>query len=108
MKKTILPLLFIFSIVFCRAQNFLDTLSAQLYNAKEDTSIIKATGNLAQYYGVIRFDSSIYYANQTLDLAEKSNYTYGLFLAYRSIFAATNTVGDYPKALEWALKELKV
>ena len=42
-----------------------------------------------------------------LILLRKSKYTYGLFLAYRSIFAATNTVGDYPKALEWALKELK-
>ncbi len=107
MKKITLSLLFVFSISFLRAQSFLDTLLDRFHNAKEDTAIINATGDLAQYYGVIRFDSSIYYANQTLDLAEKSNYTYGLFLAYRSIFAATNTVGDYPKTLEWALKELK-
>jgi signal transduction histidine kinase len=95
-------------MVSVSAQSFLDTLHEQLQNAKEDTDKIKSTADLAQYYGVIRFDSSIYYSNQTLDLAEKTKYTYGLFLAYKSIFAATNTVGDYPKALEWALKELKV
>jgi two-component system, NtrC family, sensor kinase len=105
--RFLLFFLYLFFTVTTSAQNFLDTLREQLQHAKEDTDKIKATGDLAQYYGVIRFDSSIYYANQTLDLAEKTKYTYGLFLAYRSIFAATNSIGDYPKALEWALKELK-
>jgi signal transduction histidine kinase len=105
--KILLFSLFAFFSVTVSAQSFLDTLHEQLQNAKEDTAIIKATGELSQYYGVIRFDSSIYYADQTLDLSEKLKYTYGLFLSYRSIFAATNSIGDYPKALEWALKELK-
>src|SRR5579862_145072 len=106
--KFLFFILFLFFAATGTAQPFLDSLRRQLQEAKPDTDKLKATGDLAQYYGVIRFDSSIYYANQTLDLAEKSRYPYGLFLAYRSIFAATNSIGDYPKALEWALKELKV
>ena len=62
--------------------------------------------NLAGYYSTIQFDSTVLYARQTIDLAEKSNYNYGKFLGLLSICNANNVVGNYSRALEIALQML--
>ncbi|HMH34469.1 MAG TPA: ATP-binding protein [Puia sp.] len=107
MKLFFLHVFFLFTMS-ARAQRFLDSLLTQLHNTKEDTEKINTIGALAQYYSFVRFDSSLYYANQAIDLAEKSNYPYGIYLADRSLFFANNVLGNYPKALEWAFKELRI
>jgi two-component system NtrC family sensor kinase len=107
MKWPLLVFFFLLGLA-TQAQSYLDSLHDQLKNAKTDTAIIDATGALAQCYTVGQIDSAIYYAKRTLDLAEKFHYPYGMYLGYRSIYAATNSLGDYPKALEWAIKELKI
>jgi two-component system, NtrC family, sensor kinase len=84
----------------------LDSLHYKLKYAKEDTSKIIAMAKLAGYYSTIRFDSTVLYARQTIDLAEKSNYNYGKFLGLLSICNANNVVGNYSRALEIALQML--
>jgi signal transduction histidine kinase len=84
----------------------LDSLHYRLEHAKEDTSKIIAMANLAGYYSTIQFDSTVLYARQTIDLAEKSNYNYGKFLGLLSICNANNVVGNYSRALEIALQML--
>jgi two-component system, NtrC family, sensor kinase len=82
------------------AQHYLDSLQRELSNAKEDTTKVLVLGSIADYYGFVQFDSSISYARQTLALSEKLNYPYGRYLAYLSLFHASNCKGDYPQALE--------
>ena len=100
-----MKLLFLASLIVlfsgnASAQQYLDSLQKQLGNAKEDTTKVLALGSIADYYGFIQFDSSIFYARQTLNLSEKLNYPYGRYLGYLSLFHASNCKGDFPKALE--------
>ena len=90
------------------AQSYFDGLQNKLQEAKDDTSRILAMAKLAEYYGFIRADSTMFYASQALDLAEKMNYLYGICVVQRSIFWAFNSQGNYPKALELAFSNLKI
>jgi len=89
------------------AQQYLENLQGKLQEAKDDTSRILAMAKLAEYYGFIRVDSTMFYAGRALDLAEKKNYLYGKCVVQRSIFWAFNSQGNYPKALELAFSNLK-
>jgi two-component system, NtrC family, sensor kinase len=90
------------------AQQYFDSLQNTLKEANDDTSRILALAKLAEYYGFIRVDSTMFYAGQALDLSEKNNYPYGICVVQRSIFWAYNSQGNYPKALELAFSNLKV
>jgi two-component system NtrC family sensor kinase len=90
------------------AQPYFEGLQNKLQEAKDDTSRILAMAKLSEYYGFIRADSTMFYAGQALDLAEKRNYLYGKCVVQRSIFWAFNSLGNYPKALEMAFSNLKV
>jgi two-component system, NtrC family, sensor kinase len=90
------------------AQLYFEGLQNKLQEAKDDTSRILAMAKLAEYYGFIRVDSTMFYASQALDLAEKRNYLYGRCVVQRSIFWAFNSLGNYPKALGMAFSNLKV
>jgi two-component system, NtrC family, sensor kinase len=100
-----LCLLLLFNVTSGSAQqHYLDSLRNQLNLAKgEDTSRVLALSSVADYYGFVQFDSSLFYATQILDLSQKINYTHGKILGYRSTFFAYNVKGNYPRALEAAL-----
>jgi two-component system, NtrC family, sensor kinase len=105
MKFYFILILFLSSIVFTSAQqsNVLDSLQQELSKAKNDTSRVSALSSLADYYGFIQFDSSLFYAAKTSELSQKINYPLGSFLAYKSNFFAFNCQANYPRALEAAL-----
>jgi len=107
MKLFIVALSFLF-IVDANAQLYLDSLHHDLQLTKEDTAKVEVLDKLARYYTLIRFDSALYYADLTLKLSEKLNYPYGLFKANENIFWAFNSRANYPKALEIALKNLRL
>jgi two-component system, NtrC family, sensor kinase len=87
--------------------NFGDTLKKELSQSKkEDISRVLILGEIADYYGFIQFDSCLFYAAQTIALAKKINFPYGLSLGYFSTFHGLNCQGNYTKAFE-ALVELK-
>jgi hypothetical protein len=88
MKTFSLCLLLLFTQTSGSAQqHYLDSLRNQLNEAKrEDTSRVLALSSVADYYGFVQFDSSLFYATQILELSQKINYTYGKILGYRSTF----------------------
>ena len=85
-----------------------DTLRQIANNQREDTSKVLALSTLADYYGFNQFDSSIFYAQKTIDLARKINYPYGSFLGLRGLFFAYNCQGNYSRALEVTLQNFKI
>jgi len=89
-------------------QHYVDSLHNQVNNAKEDTTKVLAMFGLAEYYGFNQFDSSFFYARRTIELSEKLKYTYGSCLGLRGLFYAYNCQGNYPKALEVTLQNLKI
>ena len=82
-------------------QSFLDTLQSQLkQSVKETISRVSALGELADYYGFIQFDSCLFYAAQTLALAKKLHFLYGMNLGYISTFHGLNCQGNHAEALQ--------
>jgi two-component system, NtrC family, sensor kinase len=101
--------LFFLPILVFGQQRFLDSLLQKLTGAaKEDTSRVIALNSLATYYAYVQFDSSLFYAGQAKDLAEKINYSAGRILSYRNTFSALNSQANYPRALEAALNLQKL
>jgi two-component system, NtrC family, sensor kinase len=103
-----LKILFLLSgtLHFAVAQqnHYLDSLRKILNNAtREDTSRVIALSYMADYYGFVQFDSSLYYATKEAELSDKLNFVYGKFLSYRSKFFAFNVTGNFPMALQSAL-----
>jgi two-component system, NtrC family, sensor kinase len=90
-------------------QHYLDSLRKQLNNAtKEDTFRVQALSAMADYYGFVQADSCFFYATQAANLSDKLNYELGKFNSYRSKFFAYNVTGNFPMALEQALKYERV
>ncbi|MDP9230999.1 MAG: ATP-binding protein [Bacteroidota bacterium] len=89
-------------------QHYVDSLHHQVNNAKDDTTKVLALFGLAEYYGFNQFDSSFFYARQTIELSEKLKYPYGGSLGLRGLFYAYNCQGNYPKALEVTLQNFKI
>ena len=85
----------------------LQTLFRKADDPKEDTTKVLALNALADYYGFNQFDSSIYYAQLTLNLSEKINYSYGRFLGLRSLFFAYNCQAIIPEHLKLPCRTMK-
>ena len=98
----------LFSANVLAQETDLDQLHDRVNSPKEDTTKVLALNALADYYGFNQFDSSIFYARQTLDISEKINYPYGSFLGLRSLFYAYNCQGNYSRALEVTLQNFKI
>ena len=108
MKYFFLIWLFLFAAdISASAQPYFENLQEQVLQAKNDTSKVLALAKLAEYYGFIRSDSNLYYAQQALDLSARLKYLFGKCAAQRSIFWALNSQGNYPNALELAFDNLK-
>ena len=108
MKYSFLIWLFLFAAdISASAQPYFENLQEQVLQAKNDTSKVLALAKLAEYYGFIRTDSNLYYAQQALDLSARLKYLFGKCAAQRSIFWALNSQGNYPNALELAFDNLK-
>jgi tetratricopeptide (TPR) repeat protein len=109
MKYISLILLMAFSCSFSSAQKYyVDSLHHQLNNSKEDTTRVLLLSELGNYYGFNQFDSAIFYGQKAIDLSNKLNYPYGHYRGLKCLFFAYNTQGNYPKALEITLQNVKV
>ena len=74
MKELLLYLLLLLNATPDSAQqhSLLDSLRNNLEHSKaEDTSRVLALSGLAEYYGFVQFDSSLFYANQLSALSQK-------------------------------------
>ncbi len=106
-KMLSLGFLFTLAVSLSFAQPYFDSLQLNLNKAKDDTSRVLVLSDIAYYYCLIRPDSALYYARKTIDLAQKANFPYGVFLAKYSTFFAINTESEYDIALDSAYHLLR-
>jgi len=115
MKKLKLILLALSTALLCESQaihGFTQGEAGRLQHSLEvgsnDTTRVQTLNALAEYYVFSRQDSAIYYTTKGIEISEKINYPYGIFLGYARLSFILNTLSNYPKALEIALKALKL
>jgi len=75
-----------------------------IQTAKEDTIKVNLLIDLGRRYPWSYPDTALQYANQALALAEKLEYKKGIYNARNVIIGALTTLGNYPLALEYSLK----
>ncbi len=107
-----LKILFLLLATCCFAaaqqNHYLDSLRKILNSeTKEDTFRVLALSYMADYYGFVQFDSSLFYANKEAELSDKLNFVHGKLLSYKSKFFAFNVTGNFPMALRAALNHDK-
>jgi two-component system NtrC family sensor kinase len=118
MKRFVFMLIVLTRIVTADAQadigsafvndNFADSLIRQIQQTGDDTNKLKLYIALGDYYTFIRQDSSIFYFVEGIELAEKINSAVGSYSGYAKLAFVLNTASNYGKALEMALKSLRV
>ncbi|MDQ6814762.1 MAG: ATP-binding protein [Bacteroidota bacterium] len=107
MKALKLTVLIALGCCTCFAQNIKEVtrLKKALITAKEDTFKVKLLIDLCNNLGyATEEDSTIFYANQSLKLAQKINYSWGIAQAQLILSNAFTTIGNYPLALEYGFK----
>ena len=81
-----------------------DSLKIMIQTVKEDTSKVNLLIDLGGRYPWSYPDTALQYGNQALALAEKLEYKKGIYNAHIVIIQALTTLGNYPLALEYGLK----
>ena len=84
----------------------IDSLKHELNIAKEDTNKLSLLIKLSFRYTWSYADTSIMYAEQALELAQKLNNEPGIANAQGQMSSALVTLGNYPLALDYAFKAL--
>jgi signal transduction histidine kinase len=102
-------LLLVLSFAGIEAQHAnIDSLRQQLAHAKKDTNKVWLLVDMAGFYQWSYPDSGISYSQEALQLAQKLSFANGEIAAYGTLEEAFSGKGNYPKALEAALKGLEL
>ncbi len=88
-------------------RNIVDSVLRVMNEKQEDTLLVKQYIALTRNYLLIKPDSSIYYGNKAILLADKLNYTFWKAYAYRNQANAYKILGDYPNAWDCLQKAKK-
>ncbi len=88
-------------------ENYADSVLKLLPSIMNDTNKVMLLNSLGGYYLYIREDSSFYYYQQSIQLAEKINYTYGIYLGYLQMSWVLSAASNYGKALEMGVISLR-
>ena len=108
MKTSLIVLFsFLLSIGYTQDLQIIDSLKQELANAKHDTSRVLWMSQIASNYRAGSADSTLYYGNKALELANKSNFLRGKVRAMSYLSIVYQNSGNLPKALEILLKALK-
>jgi hypothetical protein len=91
-----------------RPENFGDSIRYLIEHSGNDTIRVDHLNSLANYFAFIRQDSSIFYYAKAIELGEAINYPNGCHEGYDGMSFVLNTAGNYGKALEMAMKGLKI
>jgi two-component system sensor histidine kinase UhpB len=106
-RKICLFLIYLLYSFTANSQNkYLDSSKRQLQEQKEDTNKVKLLTGISFYYLGYYPDTSVIYAQQAIDLAEKLEYDYGILDADRILISSLVTLGNYPLAVDFGFKEL--
>ena len=112
MKKFLLLIsqMLTFWVVLSQSMGLLqtDSLRRELELATHDTSRILIMANLTEGYRGSKPDSAMFYGTQALQLARQINFPRGEVLALLGISVVLRELGSLPKALDMALKALKI
>jgi two-component system NtrC family sensor kinase len=104
-----LPLTFLFALIssfgFAQYQR-IDSLKTELKKAKPDSIKVEILNNLSISYAWVYPDSGLFYARQSLALAEELKSERGVAMAQRALGTCLSTLGNYPLALDYLLKSL--
>lgn len=91
-----------------QGQARIDSLLIELPKAQEDTNKVNLLRDISMAYYKINPNEGIKYGTQSLELAEKSNWKNGVANANRTLGSHYITESDYPKALEYFDKAVKI
>src|SRR6266487_2061142 len=109
MKNLAAILLLALSISFVKAQQkTIDSLQKELRTAKADTNRVLLLGELVKIYYLFKPDTALILAQEAYNLSQQLHYTKGEALSLNRIALGYVTVGDYPKALQFFTKALKL
>ena len=108
--KLFLLVLITFFTSFCAIaqQNKIDSLRQLIKKEKVDTNSVFLLWNLAQLYQDNKPDTAMILAEQAYNLSKKIKYIEGESRSVNQIANAYNRVGNYPKALEYYIRKLKI
>ena len=106
-KILVFSLLFFCNIIFTQSKE-IDSLKHELTVAKHDTIRVKILAKLGANYREIKLDTSIMYALQALNLAQKINYPKGKAMALNGLGFTYRLLGNIPKSLELQFKGLRI
>lgn len=106
-SKTYLLFIFLISCVQAYAQNGnTDSLKQLLLTQKQDTNKVNLLSEISFVSLGSQPDTSVWYAQQALHLAEKLQYEPGVLNAALSLADAYTTTGNYPMAINFGFKAL--
>lgn len=109
MRKFFLILVFWICISFARSQpHNLDSLRNLLSKSKPDTNALDLMRDLAVGYDHFHPDSTYYYGRQMYLLSQRLNNVRFEISGLRNMSIGLRQMGNYPKALEFALQGLKL
>ena len=108
--KTSLIVLFSFflSISYAQERQIIDSLKQELNIAKQDTSRVQLMVLISYDYRFLNMDSSMYYGQQALELANNIDYLKGKVQALNRMAFCNRVTGNLPKALELSFKVLQL
>ncbi len=111
MKNITLILFVIFNLQIATSsaqQNQIDSLKQVIATAEQDTNQVRALYTLADIYQRINLDTSLIYAEQSLELALQLNYKIGTAMAYSNIGFIYVYQSNYDKTLKYWQKAIKI
>lgn len=96
-------------VLNAKAQNaYVDSFKRLMNSRKPDTIKAQLMNKLSMFNIGYNADSAVYYAGLALKLSEKLNYDNGIFNAQIWSGSALATLGNYPLAVDYGLKALKL
>lgn len=107
----LLPGLFLSLTVTAQSkrQARIDSLRTELQQVKEDTNKVKILTILSsQYWRLPKYDTALFYAYESLRLAQKLNFKEGIAGVYYNIGDIYHHTPDYPKSLKYYKLALKI
>ncbi len=105
---SIISFFFISGVLPAQERKILDSVLKVIHEKQEDTALVIQYISLTRNYLLIKPDSSLYYGNKAILLADKLNYKYGKAFAYRNQANAYKILGDYPNAWDCLQKAKKL
>ncbi|HLK27189.1 MAG TPA: tetratricopeptide repeat protein [Puia sp.] len=109
MKVAFLLILLLLPSFFSVAQNRqIDSLYSAIRNEKTDTGKIVLTYQLGLAYRDTKPDSALFYAQQAYFASKEKKFIKGESWSLNVMASAFNSIGNFPKALEFYIEQLKI